>query len=468
MKIIYSLLLPSLFCSLTLILISQNKSYESLTINEEYANDENDVNHPCISEDQYRLLESNCNTNSQLLGLQILNTTEVISLAWPLQATSGLKDCSYYRISAYVDQNTASGAFQDFNCGINTYDGHRGTDISIWPNNFYKMDNNLVKVIAAAAGTIIDKHDGEFDKNCSGNNQTANYLVIQHTDGSRALYFHMKKNSLTSKSIGQPVAEGEFLGIVGSSGSSSGPHLHFEVWSGATIATRIDPFAGSCNSLNQNSCWKSQKAYKETAIIKASTNTTDIVIPPCPGTEILNESDVFQLPFQGTGLPAGYAKFYIYIRDEVNGLIGDMSILNPDGSTYMSWTYNSTSDNKIRIQGWSKKLPTVAGKYLFKSSYNGTTCSSAFELVSPTHSYIVEAVSAILIYPNPSNGIFTIETNNSNADELEIYNLLNSKIFQSELIDQKTELLLSIPGGVYFYKIKGNHQIICTGKLVKE
>jgi len=39
----------------------------------------------------------------------------------------------------------------------NTYDGHHGTDIAIWPYSFYKMDNNQIEVIAAAAGTITQK-----------------------------------------------------------------------------------------------------------------------------------------------------------------------------------------------------------------------------------------------------------------------------------------------------------------------
>ncbi|MFN8331146.1 MAG: hypothetical protein U0T81_08005 [Saprospiraceae bacterium] len=55
------------------------------------------------------------------------------------------------------------------------------------------MDHNLVEVIAAATGTIVDKHDGEFDKNCASTSMMANYLVIRHEDGSQALYFHMKK-----------------------------------------------------------------------------------------------------------------------------------------------------------------------------------------------------------------------------------------------------------------------------------
>src|SRR6185369_4402412 len=102
--------------------------------------------------------------------------------------------------------------------------------------------------------------------------------------------------------IGQPVAAGDYLGIVGSSGSASGPHLHFEVWSGSTVATRIDPYSGSCNLLNASSWWSNQKPYKETSIIRASVHSTDIVLPPCPATETLNESSSFTIPFQGSGL----------------------------------------------------------------------------------------------------------------------------------------------------------------------
>ncbi|MBK8923793.1 MAG: peptidoglycan DD-metalloendopeptidase family protein [Saprospirales bacterium] len=137
----------------------------------------------------------------------------------------------------------------DYNCGARTYDGHQGTDIGIAPFSFYKMDHNQVEVVAAAAGVLLDKADGNFDRNCAVNSLPANYAVVQHPDGSRAFYWHLKKNSVTTKAIGQPVAAGEYLGVVGSSGSSSGPHLHFEVRSGSTTSTRVDPFAGACNGL---------------------------------------------------------------------------------------------------------------------------------------------------------------------------------------------------------------------------
>jgi len=57
----------------------------------------------------------------------------------------------------------------------------------------------------------------------------ARRLAQRRADGSVAWYFHLKNGSVTTKAIGQPIAAGEKLGAVASSGCSSGPHLHFEV-----------------------------------------------------------------------------------------------------------------------------------------------------------------------------------------------------------------------------------------------
>ncbi len=391
---------------------SQNIPLKSINQTAEYFMAENDADHPCISVEQYEIIEKRCSENIKLLKLeniQQLGMAGALSLTWPLKSAAALHDCSYYFISAYVDQNTVTGEIQDYNCGKNTYDGHKGTDISTWPYNFCKMDNNLVEVVAAAPGTIIDKHDGEFDKNCVANNLTANYVIIQHTDGSRTMYWHMKKNSVTAKAIGQPVIAGEYLGVVGSSGSSSGPHLHFEVWSGSTVATRIDPYSGTCNNLNTISWWISQKSYKETSIMKASVHTTDIVTPPCPATEILNESSSYTIPFQGLGLSPGYAKFYIFLRNEISGLKADMSILNPDGTTFLSWKYISPADSKVLMWGFSKKIPITAGKYTFKATYNGTICSQSFNIYNSTGISTIADSNQIRVFPNPVNNILNIE-----------------------------------------------------------
>lgn len=421
----------------------------------------NDAAHPCISAQEYADLEKHCAENLQLLGLPVITERAVAttSLSWPLRLANGVNDCSYYAITAYVDQNTTAGAVQDWNCGSNTYDSHRGTDIAAFPYPFYKLDNNEVEVIAAAAGTILYKSDGHFDKYCAANSDTANYIVIRHADGSQANYFHLKKNSLTAKTVGQTVAAGEYLGVVGSSGNSSGPHLHFEVWSGSTVSTLNDPFSGNCNLLNGSSWWASQKPYTEPAAIKVSVNTTDAVFPACPATETPNESDVFAVPFQGVGLAPGYAKFYLFMRNETSGNVANLSILNPNNSVFNSWTYTSTTTSKTGTRSFSKLLPTTPGTYTFKATYNGTECTTAFTITSATGIVSTENEKpAIALQPNPAAGNVVIAVaENLVGSTYSICDVTGNKI--SEGILQTNHQQLSTEKlfpGIYLVTVQSN------------
>jgi hypothetical protein len=299
---------------------------------------------------------------------------------------------------------------------------------------------------------------------------TANFVVIQHIDGSCALYWHMKSGSVTSKAVGQTVAVGEYLGVIGSSGSSSGPHLHFEIWSGGTSSTYNDPFSGSCNSLNVNSWWTLQKPYSESSVIKTSVHITDAVIPHCDTTETPNESTTYHIPFQGPGLPAGKAKFYIFIRDQVSGTTINLSILNPGGTTFDSWTYNCTHDYNGSYWTWTKSLPTTPGRYIFQATYNGTTCSQSFDIL-PTYAIIDNsALEAYKVFPNPSNGVFTVETSTRNDtksnSDIEIFNVFGEKVFQHIIYIKNSEINTNLQSGVYFYQIKDKNLIISSGKLI--
>ena len=67
-----------------------------------------------------------------------------------------------------------------------------------------------------------------------------NYIVINHNNGYYTLYAHMSKRN---KKVGDIVERGEPIGLVGQTGSATGPHVHFEVWKGGPpfTGTRLNP-----------------------------------------------------------------------------------------------------------------------------------------------------------------------------------------------------------------------------------
>ncbi|MBI3502476.1 MAG: T9SS type A sorting domain-containing protein [Bacteroidetes bacterium] len=451
---------------------SQQVSFPNASAMSEYGGEypigRNDANNPCITPEQYKIIEKQNIDNCKLLGIHygMQQSKMTTTFIWPLKTANGLNDCSYYYIGNYLDQDTTSPGIKDWNCGSVTYDGHKGTDICTYPYPFYKMDNNQVEIIAAAPGTIINRVDGNFDKNCNWNNPNANYITIQHADGSVAMYWHMKMNSLTAKTIGQTVVAGEYLGVVGSSGSSSAPHLHFEVLSGITLNTLNDSYSGPCNTLNGNSWWAVQKPYTEPAIIQASVHPVLAVFPACPATETPNEDTCFA---GGTS-----AKFYIFMRNETAGKIASMRIINPNGTTFTSWTHNS--NNTYLASYWisTKTLPATAGTYTYEAVYNGDTCRKSFMINCNTDIAENNFQNNISVYPNPSNGKFTffIENEAQQSHTIEIYNMLGEKIFSMSPsgVSSGGGLHLNLsdkPNGIYFLEVKSENGTI-TKKIIKD
>jgi murein DD-endopeptidase MepM/ murein hydrolase activator NlpD len=447
---------------------SQSTFSESVEEGGEYPIDKNDANHPCITLEQYKIIEKQCADNIKLLGLEKVGQKNVLTTAfiWPVRTANGINDCSYYYIGNYLDQDTTSPGIKDWNCGSVTYDGHKGTDICTFPYPFYKMDNNQVEVIAAAPGTIINRVDGNFDKNCAMDNSTANYIVVQHADGSCAMYWHMKKNSLTSKTIGQTVVAGEYLGVVGSSGSSSGPHLHFEVLSGITINTINDAYSGPCNTLNANSWWATQKPYTEPAIIEASVHPILAVFPSCPATETPNEDTCFT---SGSSV-----KFYTFYRNETSGMVTNMRIINPDGTTFTSWTHNSNSNHLCSYWISTKTLPANAGTYIFEATYNGIICSKSFKIdCGITGILAVNKLSQFQVSPNPANSVLNIVgdgVDNGNYNVIlknivgQVVSYDNIRIENNAV--QKTFSISEWPRGIYFLKIENERGSIVR-KIIK-
>ena len=95
---------------------------------------------------------------------------------------------------------------------------HRGTDYGA-PTG--------TPVYATASGTVL--LGGWCDRG------TGNCVVIEHDDGWRSQYFHL---SAVHTSSGARVRQGEHIGDIGSTGRSTGPHLHFQLGQGSEA---VDP-----------------------------------------------------------------------------------------------------------------------------------------------------------------------------------------------------------------------------------
>ena len=99
-----------------------------------------------------------------------------------------------------------------------------------------------VPVYAAAAGTVVDAHDGEFDRNTGSSlNPPVNYIDIDLGNGWQLQYYHLREGSVMVK-VGDHVTAGQQIALVGSSGDSTDAHLHFAVYhDGQNVETYVDP-----------------------------------------------------------------------------------------------------------------------------------------------------------------------------------------------------------------------------------
>lgn len=117
--------------------------------------------------------------------------------------------------------------------------GHGGIDVGNAGNG-----PGVINVIATKDGKVIyptsSSQTSYEDNGYYGNKDGdgfGNYVKIQHNDGTSTIYAHLSKNSITVLA-GETVKQGQVIGKMGHSGSSTGTHLHFEV---RVNGNRVDP-----------------------------------------------------------------------------------------------------------------------------------------------------------------------------------------------------------------------------------
>lgn len=147
---------------------------------------------------------------------------------------------SYETIEEAVDEIVTVGTRTSYN-GV--YIGEASSSGFLWPapschyvsspygwrNSGWHNGIDLVKSGGGALGTpVIASKSGRVEVVQRSSSGYGNMVLINHGDGYKTRYAHMVKGSI-KVSVGDYVEAGQTIGKVGSTGNSTGPHLHFEV-----------------------------------------------------------------------------------------------------------------------------------------------------------------------------------------------------------------------------------------------
>ena len=108
--------------------------------------------------------------------------------------------------------------------GYGAYRGHTGVDFACSSGT----PIHAVKSGVVVTSTALRSSSGRY-------RSYGEYVIIDHQDGTMTLYAHMSSRAVSK---GQAVAQNDVIGYVGSTGNSTGPHLHFEVW---VKGSRVNP-----------------------------------------------------------------------------------------------------------------------------------------------------------------------------------------------------------------------------------
>lgn len=132
----------------------------------------------------------------------------------------------------YMLKDMSNSPFEGINYSYVTSDyGKR----RFWNSFTNKFDSNFHNGIDLISGeVIVSIMDGKVvssRNNIDGYTEKyplGNYVTIKHNGNIKTIYAHMKKGSVKVK-VGEYVKKGDVLGIKGSTGYSTSPHLHFAV-----------------------------------------------------------------------------------------------------------------------------------------------------------------------------------------------------------------------------------------------
>lgn len=300
-------------------------------------------------------------------------TAQVIKLEMPVDCVLG-KSCM---VQNHVDLDPGPGA-SDFMCGKLTYDGHKGTDFRI-PGLAHMRRG--VTVRAVAAGTVLGVRNNMPDvglrkggKEVKGR-ECGNGVRIDLGKGWFSQYCHMRRGSVQVRP-GQRVEARQALGLVGLSGKTQFPHVHFQLEYKGKI---VDPFVGRADKpgcrVPKASMWRdAQLVYRSTGLVNAGF----VDRPPRKGMMDYGES-----PTQISEAAAALV-FWVRIFGLHPGDRQRLRVLRPDGTVLAETLPKDVSRHKAQWTSFvGKRIPEGGWpKGVYRGEYRLTRGSR--ELVSTT------------------------------------------------------------------------------------
>jgi len=160
----------------------------------------------------------------EILAFNGMTKDSILSIGNVLMIPGGVISNAPKRVASSLATNRFtglpeySGYYQrPLNGGRKTQGLHGYNGVDIAPNC---KCSGVEPILASASGRIIISRTGGW------NGGFGNYIVIAHTNGTQTLYGHNYSNIVRE---GAFVEQGQTIGFVGSTGNSTGPHLHFEI-----------------------------------------------------------------------------------------------------------------------------------------------------------------------------------------------------------------------------------------------
>lgn len=307
--------------------------------------------------------------------------------AMPLVCRPGI-DCF---VQSLVDM-AAGEAYRDHTCGALSYNEHKGTDLRL-PSHV-EMERGY-PVVAAAPGVVVAVRDGMPDANYNlfgrpavNDRGLGNVVAIDHGQGWRTFYGHMRRGSLRVAQ-GQQVEAGQALGLVGMSGLTEFPHLHFQIMKDDRP---IDPYTGlgleSGCGVEGTSLWaagaREAVRYPRTMLLRLGFSD-----------QVLNKPAVEYMLFKRDGVPANNRALILHAH--LTGLLeGDrieVRIFGPDGDVFAQAGVDVEEAAQSRILRVGKKdlpAPPAAGLYRGELRYMRAGDGGPVELFQASETVAVE------------------------------------------------------------------------------